>query len=134
MPKTRTVLISATLLAILAVSGSAAARQDIVDARGWPTYDAVKQDGCTAQVRGNGKIYRVQGQGFAPGAAVYVHLVNDGIKPLDYRDTADLSGNWSRYYVPFLWHHQGETVQVNVTSGECSLDLTFDWQRQDPNS
>ncbi|WP_305095910.1 hypothetical protein [Croceibacterium aestuarii] len=133
MPRTRTALLSITLLAMLAAPGSAAARQDIVDARGWPTLDTAKQAGCTAQVRGNGKIYRIAGQGFAPGAPVYFHLVNDGIKPVEYRDIADGSGVWSRYYVPFLWHHRGETVRVTVASGKCTLDLTFAWQREDPN-
>jgi hypothetical protein len=109
------------------------AEQDIAAARGWPRIDRASDGPCTAEVRGNGKILRISGEGFAPQAAVSMHLENGDIVLLDYLDTSDGAGGWSRYYVPFLWHSDGEIVRVVVASGECTMRLSFPWTRDDPN-
>ena len=125
--------ILAVLLVIPLLSGSASAQDDIVAARGWPTVDAAQGDGCAGEVQGNGKIFRISGRGFVPGNAVYFHLENEDIVPVEYTDAADGEGRWSRYYVPFLWHHDGGTVTVDIASGRCTLHLSFPWAPEDPN-
>jgi hypothetical protein len=136
MPRSLIKPAAAAVLAALLVPGAAPAQdaeQDIAAARGWPQIDRASDGPCTAQVRGNGKIFRISGHGFAPQAAVAMHLENGDIVPLDYRDTADGGGAWSRYYMPFLWHSDGEIVQVVVASGPCTMRLSFPWSRDDPN-
>lgn len=136
MPKSPFKPAAAALLLSMLVPAAAPAQdagQDIVAARGWPQFDKASDGSCSAEVRGNGKIFRISGRGFTPGAAVSFHLENDGIVPVDYQDTADGDGHWSRYYLPFLWHHDGDTVLVNIASGDCELRLSFPWFPDDPD-
>lgn len=136
MPRTLLRPLAVALLAASFAPVAAPAQDapdDIVAARGWAQFDQASDGPCSAEVRGNGKIFRISGSGFAPEATVSFHLENDDIVPLDYQDAADGDGNWTRYYMPFLWHHDGETVQVAVASGECSMRLSFPWAKDDPD-
>jgi hypothetical protein len=131
MPKSYLRLAVITAVALL--SRAAVAQDDIVSARGWAQFDTARDGDCSAEVRGNGKIFRISGSGFAPDAAVFFHLENEDIVPLDYEAAADGDGRWSRYYMPFLWHHDGGTVDVLVSAGQCTMRLSFPWTLDDPN-
>ena len=57
-------------------------------------------------------------------------LQNEDIKPLEYRVVANGDGAWRNFYVPFVWHLEGGTVQVELASESCSLNLSFAWARR----
>jgi hypothetical protein len=117
-------------LAAASSAATALAADDIVVARGWPQVDRAQSDTCRAEVRGNGQIFRVAGSGFRPGESVHFHLENEDINPVEYLDKTDQSGAWRRFYIPFLWHREGGTVTVRLTSARCRLVLSFDWRRR----
>ena len=120
----------AVLLGALAAAGSAVAADEIVLKRGWPVVALTESEQCRAEVRGNGRFYRIAGTGLAPGERLRFHLTNEDKRPLDYAVVADQSGSWSRYYLPFLWSRAGGTVSVSVDSASCHLGLSFKWTRQ----
>jgi hypothetical protein len=116
----------------LLCTSAAVARDGIILERGWAQVDYV-EDGageCRAEVKTNGKFYRIAGAGWEPGEAVYLHLENDDIRPIDYRMTVDGDGNLVQYYIPFLWSARGGTVFVDLVSASCQASLSFDWARQ----
>ena len=113
-----------------ALSGSAAAVDEIVAERGWQRVAYAEGEDCRAEVRGNGQIYRIAGAGLRPGEVVRFHLTNADIRPIEYRLVADRNGGWVKFYMPFLWNRAGGTVTVELDSASCSLDLAFDWARQ----
>jgi hypothetical protein len=123
----RSVLLCA---AIAALAAPAAALDEIVAARGWDQVDYVEDGACRAEVRGNGRFYRIAGAGFRAGDVVSFHLENEGIKPVEYRIVVADDGGWRQFYVPFLWHRSGGRVTVALDGAGCSLDLAFDWRRQ----
>jgi hypothetical protein len=107
----------------------AQALDEIVTARGWRQVDYAENRTCRAEVRGNGKTYRIAGSGFAPGEPVDIRLANANLKALEYRDMANGDGDWRRFYVPFLWNTPGGLVTVTVTTPRCRLALDFTWER-----
>lgn len=115
---------------LLVLSGPAGALDEIVSTRGWTQVDYAEAGDCRAEVRGNGQFYRIAGQGLRPGEVVQLRLQNEDIKPLAYRITANSDGAWRNFYVPFLWHREGGTVNVDLTSETCSLNLSFAWARR----
>ena len=123
----RTGIAGATLLAL---SGSAGAVDEIVAARGWSQVDYAENGQCRAEVRGNGQFYRIAGQGLQPGEVVRLRLQNEDIKPLEYRVVANGDGAWRNFYVPFVWQHEGGTVNIGLASESCSLNLSFAWARR----
>ena len=117
--------------AALAVSATqAAALDEIVAKRGWDRVAEAEDGDCRAEVRGNGKFYRIAGTGLRPGEVVRFHLENSGIRPVEYRIVANRDGAWREFYLPFLWHRSGGTVIVDLTSASCNLSLSFDWRRE----
>jgi hypothetical protein len=132
MPPTTLARAALMLAALGALSGPAAALDEIVAERGWDQVDYVEDGDCRAEVRGNGQFYRIAQAGLRPGEVVYLHLVNEGIKPVEYRLVADSDGAWRQFYVPFLWHRDGGTVRVDLQSASCSQNLSFDWIRRRP--
>ena len=118
--------------AVLGLSGPAAALDEIVAARGWQQVDYAENGACRAEVRGNGRFYRIAAEGVRPGEIVRFHLQNEDIKPVEYNVVANGDGAWREFYVPFLWHRDGGTVRVNLESESCNLSLSFAWQRQRP--
>lgn len=120
----------ATGFACLALSSSAGALDEIVTARGWAQVDYAERGACRAEVRGNGQFYRIAGQGVQPGEVVRLRIRNADIKPIEYRIVANGDGAWRNFYVPFLWHREGGTVDVGLASETCSLNLSFDWARR----
>ena len=117
-------------LVFAGLSGPAAAIDEIVVERGWPQVDYAETEDCRAEVRGNGQIYRIAGAGLEPGEVVSFYLTNADIKPVEYRIVANQSGEWVKFYMPFLWNRSGGTVSVGLDSASCNLELDFDWTRQ----
>jgi hypothetical protein len=112
------------------LAGPASAVDPIVEKRGWPMVARAESPGCVGEVRGNGKIFWIAGTGLRPGEALDFHLTNADIRPVRYRIVANSSGEWSQYYVPFLWRRPGGHVSVTVASASCELNLQFDGARQ----
>ena len=116
--------------AILSLSGSAVALDEIVAKRGWQQVDYAEDGDCRAEVRGNGQFYRIAGQGLEPGEVVRFHLQNEDIRPVEYRIVANGDGAWREFYVPFVWHLEGGIVRVDLDSASCNLNLAFAWTRR----
>jgi len=117
-------------VALLALSGSAGALDEIVTARGWAQVDYAEDGACRAEVRGNGQFYRIAGQGVKPGEVVRFHLQNADIRPVEYRIVANGDGAWRNFYIPFVWQLEGGIVNVALASESCSLNLSFAWARR----
>ena len=116
--------------ALVSLTGPAAALDEIVATHGWQQLDYAERGQCRAEVRGNGQFYRIAGQGQRPGEEVRLHLQNADIKPIEFREVADVDGRWREFYVPFVWHLEGGVVQVELASDSCNLNLSFDWARR----
>ena len=116
--------------ALVALSGSASALDEIVAARGWTQVDYAEDGRCRAEVRSNGLFYRIAGQGVRPGEVVRVYLQNEDVRPVEHRIVANGQGRWRDFYVPFVWHLDGGIVLVDLASETCSLDLSFEWVRR----
>jgi hypothetical protein len=116
----------------LLCTSAALARDGIILQRGWAQVDYVEDDAgeCRAEVKTNGKFYRIAGAGWAPGETVYFHLQNEDVRPVEYRLTVDGDGNLVQYYIPFMWGRRGGTVTVDLASASCQANLAFDWVRQ----
>jgi hypothetical protein len=128
MPKFIPMLLAAATF--IALSGPAAAVDEIVAERGWQRAAYAERDDCRVEVRGNGQIYRIAGAGLRPGEVVRFRLTNADVRPIEYRVVADGNGGWVKFYMPFLWNRAGGTVTVELESASCRLDLAFDWARQ----
>jgi len=127
-----TMRLSLAGLAALALTGPAAALDEIVTARGWTQVDYVESGDCRAEVRSNGQFYRIAGQGLQPGEVIDFHLQNADVRPIEYRIAANSDGAWRKFYVPFLWGREGGTVSVDLQSPSCDLNLSFEWSRRRP--
>lgn len=112
------------------LAGPASAVDPIVEKRGWPMVTRTESPDCVAEVRGNGQIYLITGAGLRPGEGMDFHLTNADIRPVRYRIVANSRGEWSQYYMPFLWGRPGGRVSVTVAGVNCELNLQFDWVRQ----
>ena len=128
----RIVGIGLVVSALVGLTGPAAALDEIVTMRGWQQVDYAERGVCRAEVRGNGQVYRIAGQGQRPGEAVRLYVQNADIEPIEYRVVANGDGRWREFYVPFVWHREGGVVQVALASQSCSLNLSFDWARRRP--
>ena len=113
-----------------ALSGPAAAIDEIVAERGWQRVAYAEGEDCRVEVRGNGQFYRIAAAGLRPGEVVSFRLANSDVRPVEYRIVADLDGAWRKFYVPFLWHRDGGTVLVDLQSASCSVSLAFEWTRR----
>lgn len=124
------------ILPLIALAGSAHAYDPIVLKRGWQQVAYDEDQGCEAEVRGNGQIYYIYAIGLGEGARARYHLANGDMKPIDWAIRADANGEFARYYIPFRFdphyaevtRHSG-TVEINISTVECSLELSFEWQR-----
>jgi hypothetical protein len=123
----RKMLLAAPLAAI-GLATSASAYDPIVEARGWQQVAHDKDQGCEAEVRGNGQIFYVYAVGLGSGGAGRYEVTNRDMPPIDWSITADENGEWARYYIPILPNHRGGTVRVNISTVDCSLAMAFDWR------
>jgi hypothetical protein len=117
-------------VALLALSASAGALDELVTARGWTQVDYAEDGACRAEVRGNGQFYRIAGEGLQPGEVVRLRLQNADIKPIEYRIVTNGDGAWRNFYVPFVWHLEGGIVNVTLAGETCRLNLSFAWARR----
>ena len=131
MPRTsRTLPTALGLAATIALTAPASAH--IAD--GWPMVAAAGDAaaGCALTVTGNGQAYRIAATGFRPASTGHLFLANADMRPLDRPLRLDGAGDWSDYYLPFLWHRDGGVVTVSVTAPGCSLTVDFPWKRAGP--
>lgn len=119
-------VLAATALAALA--GPATALDEV--SRGWTQVDYTENGACRAEVRSNGQVYRIAGQGVRPGEQVHLSLHNADLRPVERSIVANDQGRWRDFYMPFVWHRDGGTVDVALASTSCSLNLSFDWARR----
>jgi len=117
-------------LAVLILAGPVGAWDEIVAQRGWSQVDYAEAGECRAEVRTNGQFYRIAQDGLRPGEAVRFRLRNSDVRPIEYRRVADSDGAWREFYVPFLWHRDGGTVEVELQSASCPQTLSFAWRRR----
>lgn len=96
----------------------------------WPVVARDREGDCSLAVTGNGKFFRIAAYGLGPGERGRFHLANEDMKPIDFTITADAEGRWTKFYLPFLWHHDGGTVTLSVEGRDCQLSASFDWQRE----
>jgi hypothetical protein len=134
MPRSRLKTSHLAALGALLCAGGAVARDDIILQRGWTQVDYVEdgEGACRAEVKTNGRFYRIAGAGWQPGEDVWLRIQNEDIRPVEYRMTVDRDGYLVQYYIPFLWNHDGGTVLVDLASASCEASLAFDWSRQGP--
>jgi len=118
------------LAVVAAVSGPASGLDEIVSASGWQQVDYAEDGDCRAEVRTNGQFYRIAQQGLRPGEVVRFWLQNSEVTPVEYHFVANGDGAWREFYVPFLWHHDGGTVRVELQSASCPQSLSFEWTRR----
>jgi hypothetical protein len=124
------------ILPLIALAASARAYDPIVESRGWKQVAYAEDGDCEAEVRGNGQFYYIYAVGLGAGAPARYYLTNGDMKPIDWSVRADGNGEFARYYIPFRSdpyyaeapRHSG-TVEVRISTDQCSLALTFDWQR-----
>ena len=121
------VRIAALALVALSFAGPGMAAGP-VDA-GWSEVAAARDGDCRMSVTGEGRFFRIAATGFAPGERGRLYLANGDMKPIDWIVRADRGGEFARYYLPFRWHRDGDTVAVALEAGSCSLSTAFDWER-----
>ena len=102
---------------------------------GWSQLSYARDGDCEAEVRGNGKFFRIYVVGLSARESARLHLTNGIIKPIDWLVRAAGDGTWSTLYIPFTVptpygerRERGE-VLVRFVSEECSLNLAFPWYR-----
>lgn len=101
----------------------------------WPQLSYARDGDCEAEVRGNGKFFRIYVVGLPARESARFRLTNGIMKPIDWRVRAAGDGTWSKLYIPFMLpmpymeRQEGGEVSVNFASEECNLSLSFAWQR-----
>lgn len=125
----------------LAMPTAAVGEDEIVFARGWTEVDSSDVGACSVQIRSNGQVYRIFGNGFRPGDTLRVRLVNSAVQkvngripPLEYSIGVRGDGTWRTFYLPYVPRlseddRRGGTVSVALSSARCDHDLGFDWKR-----
>ena len=96
---------------------------------GWSEIARDRDGDCRLSVTGEGRFFRIAATGLRPGERARLFLSNGDMKPLDWSIRADGRGEFARYYLPFRWHRDGDTVAVSLTGGECAVATAFDWRR-----
>ena len=117
----------AGLLALTAGAWMAAAAHASDSA--WPRVAHAENEFCEIDVSSNGKFFRIDTSGLVPGSVGRFVLTNEDIAPLRYAMLADSEGQWSKYYLPFLWHRPSGVVSVELRNGDCAISASFPWER-----
>ncbi|MFZ1741223.1 MAG: hypothetical protein WAT93_00110 [Pontixanthobacter sp.] len=111
-------------------SVATSAYDPVILAKGWERVDFASAEGCEAEIGTNGQFYVIAVYGMRPDEAGSFYLTNEDIKPINRRIRANQQGNWSEYYVPYLWGRSGGLVNINIASESCALNLSFEWKLQ----
>jgi hypothetical protein len=117
------------ILPLLAFAGAAHAYDPLVEARGWQRLAHARSGDCEAEARGNGQIVYIYATGLGADAEGHYYLTNGDVNPVDWAFQADGEGEWARYYMPYVPSQRGGTVNVTISTRECSLGLAFNWRR-----
>ena len=128
MPRFKTLAI----LPLAALAGTAQAYDPIVVEKGWPQLDYASDGPCEAEIRGNGKVFLINAVGLGAETPGRYIVTNEDMKPIDWQILTSPDGRWARYYVPFLPNLDAGTVQVTISTRQCSLDLSFNWDTYIP--
>ena len=96
---------------------------------GWSEVARDRDGDCQMSVTGEGRFFRIAARGLGSGEPARFSLSNGDMKPIAWTVRADDQGAFARYYLPFRWHRDGDTVAVSLASGKCELFAAFDWQR-----
>jgi hypothetical protein len=115
----------ATVLAASAAPLSAAAPADA----GWSEVARARDGDCRLNVTSEGRFFRIAASGLGSREPARFFLANGDMKPIAWTVRANGRGEFARYYLPFRWHREGDTVAVSLTSEGCELFAAFDWQR-----
>jgi len=129
--------LTAFMLAAALSSGTPLPTYVVSDAKGaiengWEQLAHRRDRQCEVEVTGNGQFFRISMSGFAPGEIGLFHLSNEDIKPVRYRFQSDENGEFSKIYLPFLWHRQSGVVSVNAQGEGCDVTVWFPWMRASP--
>lgn len=117
------------ILPLIACAGAAHAYDPIVEARGWRQLAHDRNGTCEAEARGNGQVIYIYATGLGADAEGRYFLTNGDIVPIERDIQADSDGEWARYYMPYVPSQRGGTVNITISTRECSLGLAFDWRR-----
>ena len=82
MPRSASARLLLAATASAAAAGPATAADPIVERRGWPQVALADGGDCAAEVRGNGKIFVIAGEGLQPGEELRIRLSNSEISQL----------------------------------------------------
>lgn len=102
---------------------------------GWPQFDYARDGDCEAEVRGNGKIFRIYVVGLSARETARFLLTNGIMEPIDWQVGAAADGTWSKLFIPFLMpapkmiRQESSVVSVDFIGEACTLSLSFPWQR-----
>jgi hypothetical protein len=116
------------LLPLLLIAGSARAYDPIVIEGDWQQLAHAKNGDCEAEARGNGQIVYIYAIGLGADEPGQYHLTNGDIVPIDWDIHADGNGEWARYYLPYVPPRRAGTVNVTISTRECTLGLEFQWR------
>ena len=114
------------------LSGVAWAYEPIVVAQNWRQIAFDRDGDCAGEVRTNGRFALINAAGLGSGAEGRYLVTNEDMKPIDWSIEAGPGGEWVRYYVPFLPGKDAGTVQVTISTSQCSLSLAFEWDTYNP--
>ena len=121
----RTLMFAAPIFILSAIPAAAA---EPVDAS-WSEVASDRDGECRLTVMSEGRFFRIAASGLGSGEPARFFLSNGDMKPLDWAVRGDGAGEFARYYLPFRWHRDGDTVAVSLKSRQCELFATFDWRR-----
>ncbi|MDE2437583.1 MAG: hypothetical protein KGM49_15120 [Sphingomonadales bacterium] len=113
------------LLVMAAGTSGAAAQSEIAG----PLVAFAEDGACRLEVHGNGKIFLIAATGMDAGESGRYLVANGNMMPIDWNVTASADGRFARYYMPFRFGRQGDTVTVSFATGRCHVSTTFGWRR-----
>lgn len=113
---------------VVAATAAPAGAAEPIDT-GWSEIAAARDGECRLMVTSEGRFFRIAASGLGSGEPARFFLSNGDMKPLDWAVRGDGAGEFARYYLPFRWHRDGDTVAVSLKSRQCELFATFDWRR-----
>ena len=114
-------------LLLIATAASAQTVQPI-DAR-WSEVTRNRDGDCRLNITSEGRFFRIAASGLGSGEPARFFLSNGDMKPIAWRVRANERGEFARYYLPFRWHREGDTVAASLVSESCELFAAFDWER-----
>ena len=113
---------------LLIATAASAQTVEPIDA-GWSEVARDRDGACRLNITSEGRFFRIAASGLGSGEPARFFLSNGDMKPIAWTVRANDQGEFARYYLPFRWHRDGDTVAVSVASEKCELFAAFDWER-----